>query len=140
MTERYLSGMGYRFVWMAVLTAPVWLFCTPGCRTQVENKIIAQSTLYPFHFVDNDSRLNAVGRYDLDKIVSHYKEHPGELHVRQGEATPTLYSERITQVVEVLKSTGIKESRINVTDVAPEENPAQGERVIEILPVDDNTD
>ncbi len=51
---------------------------------QVENAIVTQHTLYPYHFVTDGAGLNDLGQRDLMVLARHYKEQPGALNVRRG--------------------------------------------------------
>ncbi len=42
----------------------------------VENAIIAQHTLYPYHFVADGETLNDLGQRDFAVLARHYAEHP----------------------------------------------------------------
>ena len=55
---------------------------------EVENAIITQHTLYPYHFVTDGEELNELGQRDLMVLARHFKEHPGVLNIRQGDGTP----------------------------------------------------
>jgi len=86
---------------------------------QVENAIITQHTLYPYHFVTDGAGLNDLGQRDFMVLAKHFKEHPGVLNVRQGEAGTDLYSARVAQVQSRLKEAGVDISRMTISDGMP---------------------
>ena len=51
----------------------------------VENAIITQHTLYPYHFGVDAGELNELGQRDLMVLARHFKDHPGILNIRRGE-------------------------------------------------------
>ncbi len=86
---------------------------------QVENAIITQHTLYPYHFETDGAGLNDLGQRDLAVLAKHFKEHPGVLNVRKGETGAELYTARVAQVQSRLKEAGVDVSRITISDGMP---------------------
>jgi hypothetical protein len=86
---------------------------------QVENAIITQHTLYPYHFVTDGAGLNDLGQRDLMVLARHYQEQPGVLNVRQGETSAALYGARVAQVQSRLKEAGVDVSRMTISDGMP---------------------
>jgi hypothetical protein len=86
---------------------------------QVENAIVTQHTLYPYHFVTDGAGLNDLGQRDLMVLARHYKEQPGALNVRQGPASATLYGARVAQVQKRLKEAGVDVGRMTISDGMP---------------------
>jgi hypothetical protein len=86
---------------------------------QVENAIITQHTLYPYHFVTDGAGLNELGQRDLTVLARHFKEHSGVLNVRKGEAAAELYSARVAQVQSRLKEAGVDVGRVTISDGMP---------------------
>ncbi len=99
----------------------------------VENAIIAQRTLYPYHFVADGEQLNELGQRDFGVLARHFKEHPGVLNVRQGQASPELYEARIAQVLSGLKQAGVETNRVSISDAMPGGSGMPSEQVITIL-------
>ncbi len=67
-------------------------------RASIDRAIVAQRTLYPYHFVTDAAELNDLGRRDLRALAKHYREHTGELALWRGGASETLYEARQTTV------------------------------------------
>lgn len=100
----------------------------------VENAIITQHTLYPYHFVADGEMLNGLGQRDFAVLARHFAEHPGLLNIRQGEGTsPELYKTRVAAVTSRLKEAGIEPGRVSVTDGMPGGPGTRSERVVTIL-------
>ncbi len=86
---------------------------------QVENAIITQHTLYPYHFETDGAGLNDLGQRDLMVLAKHFKEQPGVLNVRKGETGAELYTARVAQVQSRLKEAGVDVSRMTISDGMP---------------------
>jgi len=100
----------------------------------VENAIITQHTLYPYHFVVDGERLNELGQRDFAVLARHFSEHPGLLNVRQGEGiSGELYQARVAQVVSRLKEAGVEPGRVSISDGEPGGPGIRSERVVTIL-------
>ncbi len=99
----------------------------------VENAIITQHTIYPYHFVTDGEELNELGRRDLAVLARHFTENAGALNVRRGEAPAALYEARVAQVTESLKKAGIDMARLSISDDMPGGTGITSERVVTIL-------
>jgi hypothetical protein len=99
----------------------------------VENAIIAQHTLYPYHFVPDGERLNDLGRRDFSVLTGHFAEHTGSLNIRRDKTPAELYEARVSFVIESLKEAGIKMSRVRISDGMPGGSGMPTERVVTIL-------
>lgn len=99
----------------------------------VENAIIAQHTLYPYHFVPDGERLYELGRRDFSVLARHFAEHTGSLNIRRGKAPADLYEARVSHVIESLKEAGIETSRVRISDRMPGGSGMPSERVVTIL-------
>ncbi|HKQ49937.1 MAG TPA: hypothetical protein VJZ71_17820 [Phycisphaerae bacterium] len=75
--------------------------------TAIQNAIIAQHTLYPYHFVTHSACLNELGEHDFNVLVDHYKTHPGPLNLRRGDAAPELHEARLQFISDRLAKAGI---------------------------------
>ena len=85
----------------------------------LENAIIAQRTLYPYHFVENSEQLNELGQRDLSVLAEHLKKNPGPLNVCNDGIPESLYQARLAYVADKLKQTGIDPNQITVSDGMP---------------------
>lgn len=100
----------------------------------VENAILTQHTLYPYHFVVDGEKLNDLGQRDFAVLARHFTEHPGLLNVRQGEGiSPELYKARVAFVTSRLKDAGIDPARVSISDGMPGGAGLPSERVVTIL-------
>lgn len=99
----------------------------------VENAIVTQHTIYPYHFVADAGELNELGQRDLTVLANHFKDHPGILNVHRGDAPEDLYNARVADVVSRLKATGVEMNRMSVSDGMPGGSGMTSERVITIL-------
>jgi hypothetical protein len=99
----------------------------------VENAIITQHTLYPYHFVPDGEKLNDLGQRDFAVLAKHFMEHPGVLNIRRGETNTQLYEARVAHVMSRLKETGVETSRVSVSDGMPGGPGMPSERVVTIL-------
>jgi hypothetical protein len=101
---------------------------------QVENAIVTQHTLYPYHFVTGGAGLNDLGQRDLMVLARHFKEHPGTLNVRQGETGPELYRARVAQVQSRLKEAGLDVGRVTIADGTPGGPGTRAEAIVTTTP------
>jgi hypothetical protein len=99
----------------------------------VENAIITQHTLYPYHFVTDGERLNDLGQRDFAVLARHFTEHPGTLNIRRAETSAELYDARVAYVLGRLKEAGVETSRVSVSDGMPGGSGMPSERVVTIL-------
>ena len=100
--------------------------------TGINNAIITQHTLFPYHFILNGRELNELGNRDLDVLAVHYRNHPGELSVRRGSATAELYRSRLGLVRDALVKAGVDVDRITMADAMPGGRGMSSEQVIHI--------
>jgi len=135
----------WRFaVCLAVVVAAASTGCEPPPRPpltelkniQINNGIIRQRTIFPYHFLPETAQLNELGVYDLEVLAGYFRDHPGRLNVRKGEADERLYEARIKAAVAVLARAGVDTSRIAIVDVLPPGDGMPSERVIAILEID----
>ena len=99
----------------------------------VRNAIIAQHTLYPYHFVPHSEDLNSLGTIDLGVLAQHYRDYPGSLNIRRGNASDELYAVRIEAVREMLTLAGVDVERVGISDALPGGDGMPSERVLKIL-------
>lgn len=99
----------------------------------VDNAVIAQQTLYPYHFVQDGEKLNDLGCHHLSILAGHYAEHEGTLNIRRGETSPELYEARMVHVIEELKKAGVDTDRMAIADGMPGGSGMPSERVVKIM-------
>lgn len=99
----------------------------------MQNAIISQHTLFPYHFITDGAELNELGRRDLAALTSHFMRNPGHLNIRRGNITTDLYEARINMVQERLLKAGIDMQRISISDNMPGGSGITSERIIVIL-------
>jgi hypothetical protein len=103
------------------------------CDAAIRNAIIAQRTIFPYHFEPDAATLNELGQRDLEVLTAHFQTQPGQLSVRRGKVAPELYDRRVRTVLEALVATGIDEARIAVSDAPPQGDGLPSEQVLRIL-------
>ena len=99
----------------------------------VENAIVTQHTLYPYHFEPNGAKLNELGLSDLEVLIRHYNDHPGTLNIRRGEATGEVYQARVQYVLDKLRGGGIARERVAIQDGLPGGPGMATEQVVKVL-------
>jgi hypothetical protein len=102
----------------------------------IANAILAQHTLYAYHFARGGSALNELGLRDLDILAAHFKENPGELNVRPGDASASLYEARVNEVRNTLAKAGVARDRVTLARGLPGGDGMPAEQVIRILAQD----
>jgi hypothetical protein len=105
--------------------------------TAMKNAIIAQHTLFPYHFVPNGDDLNDLGKVDFDILAKHFQEHPGDLNVRRGDVTKELYDARVKRVRDRLSAYGIPAASIAIADGLPGGPGMTSENVVKVLKNED---
>jgi hypothetical protein len=99
----------------------------------IQNAIVSQHTLFPYHFVTNGSELNELGQRDLAALTSHFIKHTGHLNIRRHDTSAALYEARINMVRERLVEAGIGMERISISDSMPGGSGITSERLLIIL-------
>lgn len=99
----------------------------------IQNAIISQHTLFPYHFVKNGAGLNELGNSDLRVLAKHFMKHPGRLNVRRGNISGDLYQARIDFVLERMKEAGIDGEQICISDGMPGGSGMPSEKILTIL-------
>ncbi len=100
---------------------------------ELENAIVAQHTLYPYHFVQDGETLNKLGQRDLAVLARHFAKHPGSLNIRRGDTPAELYDARVAQAVQQLKQAGVSADQMSISDGMPGGTGLPSERVVMIL-------
>ena len=101
--------------------------------TSVQNAVISQHTLYPYHFVNNGAELNELGLRDIAVLSAHFAKHPGQLNIRHGSVSTNLYVDRINFVIDKLKEAGVNTKQVNITDGMPGGSGITSDAIIVIL-------
>jgi hypothetical protein len=102
-------------------------------NASLNNAIISQHTLYPYHFVSSSAELNDLGLRDLNVLSDHFTKTPGDLNVRRGDASQSLYEARVKTVLDRLAEVGVQGGSVAVKDEMPGGEGISSERVIVIL-------
>ena len=138
-----------------IVTVSVFCFLIAGCAENVQegpdkqlinaelvnsfndiamqNAIISQHTLFPYHFVKNGAELNELGQRDLATLTKHFMQNPGRLNVRRDSVSTDLYEARVNAVLDQLKEAGIDMERISISDGMPGGPGMSSEKVLVIL-------
>lgn len=99
----------------------------------LENAIISQHTLYPYHFVNNGVELNELGKHDLAVLTRHFTKEAGHLNIRKHNTSAELYKARVESVQKRLKEAGINMDRISISDYMPGGTGITSENILIIL-------
>jgi len=99
----------------------------------IQNAIISQHTLYPYHFMENGAELNELGRHDFAVLTKYFMEHPGSLNIRRADVPADLYEARVNKLVEHWTKAGIKMERVRISDGMPGGPGMPSEKVVTIL-------
>jgi len=86
----------------------------------IRSAIITQHTLYGYHFAGDSRELNELGQRDLAVLIAHFKaQGGGELNVRRGEMSETVYASRLSRIQDLLKASGFDPAQVRIADAAP---------------------
>ena len=100
---------------------------------EIQNAIVAQHTLFPYHFVKNGAELNELGERDLDILAKRFVEHTGQLNIRRGNTPVDLYTARTNVVIDRLQKAGVDTERMSISDGMPGGSGMASERIPTIL-------
>jgi hypothetical protein len=99
----------------------------------MQNAIVTQHTLFPYHFVTNGAELNELGRRDLAALTSHFMNHAGHMNVRRQNTPADVYEARVNLVHARLQEAGIDMERMSISDDMPGGAGVSSERMLVIL-------
>lgn len=99
----------------------------------MQNAIVSQHTLFPYHFVTNGAELNELGQRDIAALTSHFIKYPGKLNIRRHNTDADIYEARVKLVHERLQEAGIDMERIRISDNMPGGSGITSERILIIL-------
>ena len=99
----------------------------------IHSAIVAQHSLYPYHFVTGRDTLNDLGLRDLAALAGYYKDKAGELNVRRGDANEELYAARVQFVKKRLAEAGVDAAAMSVVDLPSPGPGVRSERAIQIF-------
>ena len=99
----------------------------------IQNALIAEHTIYPYHFVQNATELNALGRRDLAVLIRHFAQYGGSLTIQRQDTSEDLYQARVDMVRQALQKEGIDMARITLSDSMPGGPGMPSEKVLDIL-------
>jgi len=97
------------------LAADKW-FVTSAQDTAVKNGIIAQHTIFPYHFAADSAQLNDLGMKELTILADHFKANAGHLNVKQGDASDELYKARLATINSELRHAGVVPEHVVIAD------------------------
>lgn len=103
----------------------------------LENAIISQHTLYPYHFIQNGAELNELGKRDLAVLIKHFIKNDGHLNIRKNDISADLYESRVESVYKRLQEAGLDMDRINISDDMPGGAGIASESILVILAQED---
>jgi hypothetical protein len=83
----------------------------------VDNAIVSQRTLYPYHFVSGTPVLNNLGVRDLRVLATHFRRYPGQdLNIRRADADEALYKARVETITTALIAEGVPADAVHIHD------------------------
>jgi hypothetical protein len=101
--------------------------------SSMREAVLAQHTLYPYHFEVEAAQLNSLGWRDIEILSRHFGTHGGSLSVRRGGASDELYRQRLAAVEVALTGSGVEPGRVRLSDSAPGGQGTTSERMLEVL-------
>jgi hypothetical protein len=99
----------------------------------IQNALVSEHTLFPYHFVENAAELNELGQRDLAALATHFVKHAGHLNVRRHNTPADLYEARLKVVHGKLQEAGIEMERMSISDDMPGGSGVPSERILVIL-------
>ena len=105
----------------------------------IQNAIIAQHSMYPYHFVVNGAQLNALGELDIEVLIRHFGGNPGEIALRREDTPSFLYLARLQTIQEKLLAAGIPQDKIKISDGMPGGDGMPSNSVIQILKISEES-
>jgi hypothetical protein len=117
-----------------VPAANAWMVRTLNDES-VENAVIAQRTIYPYHFARDSAELTPVGERDMRILGAHFAHSPGSLSVRRGAEGSDLYQARLRSVGDALTRAGVDPNAIRIADDMPGGEGVNSERAVAILTI-----
>jgi len=103
----------------------------------VDNAIITQHTLYPYHFVTGGSTLNELGQHDVAVLAEHYRTlgngATASLSLRRGGASDALYDARVKAVTGELARAGIKGDGVEINNAVAGGDGIRGQRLTTVM-------
>lgn len=88
-------------------------------QASLDRAIVAERTIYPFHFVAGSADLNDLGSRDLGVLARHAAEHGGTIQLHRGRTSFELYAARTRSVRAALQAQGVDLERVAVVDEPP---------------------
>jgi hypothetical protein len=102
-------------------------------EVQVRNGVIAQHTLYPYHFEANSEALTEIGERNIRILADHFKNNGGSLNICRDHSSDELYDKRVAQVKSQLEELGVEGDRIVISDGMPGGEGMGSERLVTIM-------
>lgn len=98
-----------------------------------DKAVVRQHTLFAHDFVEYGAVLNELGRRHLEILIRHYRQYPGPLNVRRGDASKVLYDARVAAVRDALAAGGVNVQQVEVGSGLPGGEGLSGEYVLVAL-------
>ncbi len=99
----------------------------------INQAIITQHTLFPYHFYPGRDTLNELGERDLAALAAYFRGHTGQLNIRRGDLSDEMYHARVATVRKRLTESGVDASRIAIADGLPGGPGMPSDQVVKIL-------
>ncbi|OHB60474.1 MAG: hypothetical protein A2Y12_15355 [Planctomycetes bacterium GWF2_42_9] len=102
----------------------------------MENAIITQRTLYPYHFIEGSEQLNELGRRDLSVLIGHFKKYPGQLNLRDDGTSAAIYETRVAYITKEIENAGVDMSKVSIANDMPGGSAMPSDDVVQIQDAD----
>jgi hypothetical protein len=105
--------------------------------TGIRDAILAEHTIYPYHFEEGTALLNSLGERDLAVLADSFRQNnSGVISIRQGDASDELYAQRTQTIKTALTRLGVVADNVKIGDAPAGGETAEGNDVAQILKVD----
>jgi hypothetical protein len=95
------------------------VFLRSAFEEQTRNGIVAESTVYPYHFRTNGPQLNELGEQQVRAIAAGYRGNELRVNVPRGDTVDELYQLRVETIRKYFADAGYGSERITVTRGVP---------------------
>jgi len=106
-------------------------FVESQTHASITNGILAQRTMYPYHFDPASARLTDLGRRDLAILADYFRNTSRTLTLVRGDASDELYLARTGMVRDSLKQAGIDLAHVTIADGAPGGAGISGQYIVD---------
>jgi hypothetical protein len=106
----------------------------------VRNAIVAERTVYPYHFDPDHSSLNELGERQVEVLAPAHRGPRVRISVLRGDADAALYDARVQAVRQRLVASGRDPATLTITEDAPGGRGISSKSVVEFMQQRENGD